>query len=45
MKDSKDSIKPTVVLNRNTSDGFLDLNSSDELKEVIKSLNRLAKDR
>ena len=45
MKDSKDSIKPTVVLNRNTSDGFLDLNSSDEMKEVIKVLDKLMKDR
>lgn len=35
------SIKPTVILNKGDADGFLDFNSSDDLSEVIKALNKL----
>ncbi|WP_458405276.1 hypothetical protein [Methanobrevibacter sp.] len=36
-----DSINDTLVLNKSDSDGFLDFNSSNELDEVIKVLNKL----
>ncbi len=41
MKNPKNSIKPTVILNKNNSDGFLDLNSPSDLGEVIKVLRKL----
>ncbi len=37
----KDQVKPTVVLNKNNSDGFLDFNSPGELAEIIKALKKL----
>lgn len=37
MKDPK----PTVVLNKTNPDGFLDFNSSHDLEEVIKVLNKI----
>lgn len=40
MTDRKDAIKPTVVLNRNNSDGFLDFHSSSDLREVIKVVKK-----
>jgi hypothetical protein len=40
MKNPK-SIKPTVVLNKTNSDGFLDFNSSSDLVEAMKSLKKL----
>jgi hypothetical protein len=40
MKNPK-SVKPTVVLNKSNSDGFLDFNSSSDLAEVMKVLNKL----
>lgn len=43
MENHEDSLKPTVVLNRSNSDGFLDFNHSD-LKQVIHALNKLTKD-
>lgn len=43
MKDRKNSIKPTVVLNKTSSDGFLDFNSPSDLKEAIKALNKIMK--
>ena len=36
----KDSIQQTIILNKDDSDGFLDLNSPDEFAQVIKALNR-----
>ncbi len=39
----KDQIKATVVLNKNNSDGFLDLNFHTDLDEVIKALKKLKK--
>ncbi len=39
----KDQIKPTVVLNKTNSDGFLDFNSPNELTEVIKALKKFKK--
>lgn len=41
MKNPKNSLKPTIVLNRNNSDGFLDMNSSSDLSEVMKVLKKL----
>jgi hypothetical protein len=41
MKEQKYSTKPTVILNKSDSDGFLDLNSSSDLSEVMKALNKL----
>lgn len=38
------SIKPTVVLNRIDADDFLDLNSSYELAQVMKVLNKIVKE-
>lgn len=35
--------RPTVVLNKTNSDGFLDLNSSKDFAEVIKVLNNIMK--
>lgn len=43
MKKPK-SIKSTVVLNKSNSDGFLDLNSSHDLSEVMKALNKIMKE-
>ncbi|WP_405275193.1 hypothetical protein [Methanobrevibacter sp.] len=40
MKNPKNSIKPTVILNKSNSDGFLDFNSPFDLSEVIKVLNK-----
>ncbi|WP_458452952.1 hypothetical protein [Methanobrevibacter sp.] len=37
----KNSINDTVVLNKSNSDGFIDFNSSYDLDEVMKSLNKL----
>lgn len=37
MKD----IKQTVVLNKNTQDGFLDFNSSHDLDEVMSALKKI----
>lgn len=41
MKNLKNSTKPTVVLNKTNSDGFLDLNSPSDMSEVMKVLNKL----
>lgn len=38
---NKNSIKPTVILNKDDANGFLDFNSADDLSEVIKALNKL----
>lgn len=38
------SINDTLVLNKSDYDGFLDFNSSNELDEVIKVLNKLIDD-
>lgn len=35
----------TIILNKTNSDGFLDFNNSDDLKQVIKALHNLKKDR
>ena len=43
MKNQK-SVKPTVVLNKSNSDGFLDFNSSSDLTGVMKVLNKLKKE-
>ncbi len=43
MKKQK-SIESTVILNKNFDDEFLDLNSSHDLKEVIKVLNKMMKE-
>lgn len=43
MKNPKNSIKSTVVLNKNNSDGFLDFNSSHDLSEAINALNKIKK--
>ena len=43
MKKQK-SIESTVILNKNFDDEFLDLNSSHDLKEVIKVLNKMIKE-
>lgn len=43
MKNQKKSIEPTVILNKNFDDEFLDLNSSNDLKEVINVLNKIMK--
>lgn len=32
---------PTIVLNKTNSDGFIDFNSSFDLSEMIKILNKL----
>lgn len=40
MKDNKNSQDPTLVLNQYDSDGFLDFYYSDDLKQVIKILNK-----
>lgn len=41
MKNPKNSTKPTVILNKSNSDGFLDFNSSSDLCEVMKVLKKL----
>ena len=38
MKNSENLTEPTIVLNKDDFDGFLDLNSSD-LSDVMKILN------
>ena len=38
---NQNSTKPTVILNKSNSDGFLDFNSPSELSEVIKVLNKI----
>ncbi len=40
MKNNKNSQDPTLVLNQYDSDGFLDFYYSDDLKQVIKILNK-----
>ena len=40
MKDEKKSFKPTIILNKNGSDDFLDFYDSYDLKEVINILNK-----
>lgn len=40
MKD-QDSIKSTVVLNKGNSDGFFDFDSSHDLSEAMRALNKL----
>lgn len=35
------SLKPTLVLNKINSDGFLNFNYSSDLDEVMKALNKL----
>ncbi|SDA48410.1 hypothetical protein [Methanobrevibacter millerae] len=37
----KKSRKPTVILNKNKSDGFLNLNSKSELSKVMEILEKL----
>lgn len=39
MKDAN----PTIVLNKTNSDGFLDFNSSSDLSQAIKILNKISK--
>ena len=41
---NRNSIEPTVILNKGDSDGFLDFNSSEDLSEVIRTLNKLMKE-
>lgn len=41
MRDDED-IPPTIILNKSSSDGFLDFQSGD-LDEVIRALNKLTK--
>lgn len=40
MKNPK-STKPTLVLNKTNSDGFLDFNYPSDLAEAMKALNKL----
>ncbi|WP_462315725.1 hypothetical protein [Methanobrevibacter sp.] len=40
MKNRKDSTRPTVILNKTNSDGFLDFNSPSDLSEVMKVLKK-----
>ena len=44
MKNKENSAKPTVVLNKYTSDGFLDFYYSSDLDEVMKVLSKMMKD-
>lgn len=37
----KESVKPTVVLNKTKPNGFLDLNSKSDLSKVMEVLNKL----
>jgi hypothetical protein len=39
MKNPK-STKPTLVLNKTNSDGFLDFNTPSDLDEAMKALNK-----
>ncbi|WP_405297479.1 hypothetical protein [Methanobrevibacter sp.] len=41
---NRNSIEPTVILNKDDSDGFLDFNNYDDLSEVIKALKKLMKE-
>jgi hypothetical protein len=41
MKNQKNSTRPTVILNKADSDGFLDLSSPSDLSEVMNVLNKL----
>ena len=41
---NRNSIEPTVILNKEDSDGFLDFNNSDDLSQVIKVLKKLMKE-
>lgn len=45
MKNRKSSAQPTVILNKSNSDGFLDFNSSSDMKYVIRVLRELKKGR
>ncbi|WP_298501637.1 hypothetical protein [uncultured Methanobrevibacter sp.] len=45
MENHDDSLKPTVVLNKSNSDGFLDFNTTSDLKQVIRALNKLIQSR
>ena len=45
MENHDDSLKPTVVLNKSNSDGFLDFNTTSDLKQVIRALNKLMQSR
>lgn len=45
MENHDDSLKPTVVLNKSNSDGFLDFNTTSDLKQVIRTLNKLMQSR
>ena len=45
MENHDDSLKPTVVLNKSNSDGFLDFNNSSDMKLVIHVLKTLKRDR
>lgn len=45
MKDHNDSTEPTVILNKSNSDGFLDFNNSSDMKNVIRVLKTLIRDR
>ena len=38
---NQNSTKPTVILNKSNSDGFLDFNSAYDLSEGMKVLNKL----
>ena len=40
MKDSENSQNPTLILNQYNSDKFFDFNYSDDLKEVLRVLNK-----
>ena len=42
MKKQENSIKATIVLNKEDSFGFLDLSSPNEFFEVMKVLNEMA---
>lgn len=43
MQKEKDFSQPTIILNKSSSDDFLDFYNSDDLKEVIKVLNKIKK--
>lgn len=41
---NRNTIEPTVILNKENLDGFLDFNCSEDLSEVIRTLNKLMKE-
>ena len=41
---NRNSIEPTVILNKEDEYGFLDFNNPDDLSEVIKAIKKLMKE-